>query len=109
MTTEIPCLTIRTIEDADRLVARVREAAKDAQAWLLGQVGDPLGMLRRIKFDRTGFHPITHEPLNLVEQVNQTWTFWWRLAPPGNYSCCIRRLAASISRLARTLLFRSTL
>jgi hypothetical protein len=32
-------------------------------------------MLRAMKFETVGFHPINHRPINVVEQINQTWTF----------------------------------
>ncbi len=32
-------------------------------------------MLERMKFEPVGFHPIEGYTLNLVEQINQTWTF----------------------------------
>jgi hypothetical protein len=38
------------------------------------QNGVPLDMLRRMKFEPIGFGPIENRPLNLVEQINQTWT-----------------------------------
>ena len=67
--------TIHTVADADRLMGKVWEAADCAQEWLVAQTGDPLGILRQIKFESVGYHPIKHGPLNLVEQINQTWTF----------------------------------
>ncbi len=27
------------------------------------------------KFERIGFHPVEHRSINLVEQINQTWTY----------------------------------
>lgn len=39
------------------------------------QRGDPLDMLKRMKFDPVGFHPVEDRPLNMVEQINQTWTY----------------------------------
>ena len=39
-------------------------------------------MLRRMKFEPVGFHPIEGYALNIVEQINQTWTF------------CVARVAA---------------
>ncbi len=39
------------------------------------QSGDPFEMLRRMKFESVGFHPIEGHALNIVEQLNQTWTF----------------------------------
>jgi hypothetical protein len=75
MTQETTDLTIHTIADADRLIAKVRVAADYAREWIVAQTGDPLELLRRIKFDPVGFHPIGHGPLNFIEQINQTWTF----------------------------------
>jgi hypothetical protein len=70
-----PYLTVRTIADAEHLIKRVREAADYAREWIVAQTGDPLELLRLIKFEPVGFHPIGHGSLNLIEQVNQTWTF----------------------------------
>jgi hypothetical protein len=28
-----------------------------------------------MKFDQIGFHPIDDRPLNIIEQINQTWTY----------------------------------
>jgi hypothetical protein len=80
MTEETYPLTVHTIEDAEHLIAKVREAADYAREWIIAQTGDPLELLRQIKFEPVGFHPIGHGPLNLVEQVNQTWTFLAALA-----------------------------
>jgi hypothetical protein len=49
----------------------VRKAASDARAWMAAQTGDPIDMLRRMKFDAVGYHPIEGRALNLVEQINQ--------------------------------------
>jgi hypothetical protein len=78
---ELPgLLTVRTVADADLLMDRVRTAAASVQSWIAGQAGDPLDMLRRMKFEPVGFHPISGHPLNIVEQINQTWTFCVALA-----------------------------
>jgi hypothetical protein len=37
-------------------------------------------MLRQMKFKPVGFHPIEGHALNLVEQINQTWTYTVALA-----------------------------
>ncbi|MGH9917771.1 MAG: hypothetical protein ACRD6W_02695 [Nitrososphaerales archaeon] len=68
-------LLARTKDDIDRYLAQIGDAAARAAAWLAAQSGDPLDMLRRIKFDAVGCHPIDSRALNLVEQVNQTWTY----------------------------------
>lgn len=67
--------TIRCIDDADRLMALIRGSAARVHDWVAAQTGDPLEMLRRMKFNPVGFHPVEDRPLNLVEQINQTWTY----------------------------------
>src|SRR5271156_7229809 len=52
-----------------------RASAARAQSWIAAQSGDPLDLLRRMKFEPVGFHPIEDRPLNVVEQINQTWTY----------------------------------
>lgn len=68
-------IVIRTTGEADELMAIVRASAARAQEWIAAQSGDPLDLLRRMKFDPIGFHPLEDRPLNLIEQINQTWTF----------------------------------
>jgi hypothetical protein len=80
MPDESRSLTVRTIADAELLIAGVRDAAGYLREWIFEQAVDPLDLLRQIKFDPVGFHPISHGPLNLIEQVNQTWTFLAALA-----------------------------
>lgn len=78
MTDETTYLTIHTVADADRLMAKVREAARYAQEWIVAETGDPLNLLRQMKFKPVGIHPVDHDRpdrLNLVEQINQTWTY----------------------------------
>jgi hypothetical protein len=70
-----PLLEIRDEADIERHLQRVRAAAESMREWIAGQTRDGLALLRRMKFDQVGYHPIDHRPLNLVEQVNQTWTF----------------------------------
>ena len=73
-------MLIRTQEDIDHYLEVVRKAADDARAWIAKQTGDPLLMLRRMKFEAVGYHPIDGRSLNLVEQINQTWTYLVALA-----------------------------
>ncbi|WP_457092719.1 hypothetical protein [Microvirga sp. P5_D2] len=68
-------LTVRTVSDADNLMDKVRVSAARVHDWIAAQQGDPLDLLRRIKFDPVGFHPIEHRALNLIEQINQTWAY----------------------------------
>lgn len=68
-------LVIRTAGEADELMDMVRASAGRAREWIASHGGDPLGLLRRMKFDTVGFHPLEDRPLNIVEQINQTWTY----------------------------------
>lgn len=73
-------LYIRTIEDVDRNLSTVREAAAKTQSWLRAHSGDPMDLLRSMKFETIGFHPMADRALNVVEQINQTFTYAVALA-----------------------------
>ena len=66
---------VRSERDADALMDRVRQSAQQVCDWMAVQRGDPLDMLQRMKFAPIGFHPSEGYALNLIEQVNQTWTY----------------------------------
>jgi hypothetical protein len=68
-------LTIRSQDDAARLMEVVRASALRVRDWMASQTGDPLETLRKMKFEPIGFHPVEDRALNFVEQINQTWTF----------------------------------
>lgn len=67
---------IRSVDDTDRVLDTIRASALRAHDWVAAQAGDPLDMLKRMKFEAVGFHPIEDRPLNIVEQINQTWTYY---------------------------------
>jgi hypothetical protein len=73
-------LTVQTVAEVDHYMAQVRASALRARDWVATQSGDPLDLLRRMKFDAVGYHPIEDRPLNFIEQINQTWTFAVALA-----------------------------
>jgi hypothetical protein len=59
---------------------RLRESAAAVQCWIAGERGDPFNLLRKMKFEQIGRHPVEDRSLNLFEQVNQTWTYAVALA-----------------------------
>lgn len=77
-------LTVHTLADVDRHLDQVRDAARRVENRLREQLAsepaDPLELLRRLKFEPMGFHPIEDRPLNVIEQINQTWTYAVALA-----------------------------
>jgi hypothetical protein len=70
--------TIRTLAEIDPLIERV-QAAADRTAQVIKHLldGEPNGIevLRQMKFTEMAWHPIDDRHLNLVEQLNQTWTY----------------------------------
>jgi hypothetical protein len=68
-------MLVRNVEDIYRYLGKIRNAAADVHTWIAAQTGDPIDLLRKMKFDEIGFHPIEGRALNLVEQINQTWTY----------------------------------
>lgn len=73
-------MLIRSVEDIDRYLEQIRKAAADTHTWIAAQTEAPLDLLRRMKFETVGFHPIEGHALNLVEQINQTWSYVVALA-----------------------------
>jgi hypothetical protein len=72
--------TVRAPSDIDDLMKVIRSSAARAQNWLSVQTGDSLDFFRQMKYEAVGFHPIEDRKINLVEQINQTWTFVAALA-----------------------------
>lgn len=73
-------MAVKSEADVDRHLARVRSSASRAQKWLAGQDIDALELFRLIKFGPVGFHPVDDRGINLVERINQTWTYVTALA-----------------------------
>ena len=72
----MPYIEIRTTEEADKGIDQVRCSARQTVTRLAELTkGDPLDVFSQLKFQLAGYHPISHRPVNLIEQVNQLWTF----------------------------------
>ncbi len=54
--------------------ARLLDGAARTATWLRDFNGEPMSLLRALRFDTVGHDPLTGEPLNVVEQLNQTFT-----------------------------------
>jgi hypothetical protein len=68
-------MLVKTAGDIEGHLQVIWQAAAATQEWLASQNGDPLAVIRRMKFDPIGQHPVNGHPLNLIEQINQTWTY----------------------------------
>lgn len=78
----MPRYEIHSEETVRQLRGRVHGAAARASAVIVESVGGkrPLEALAALKFDEVGFHPTEERRLNLIEQVNQTFTYLASLA-----------------------------
>lgn len=71
---------ITSAAQADESTVLVKASATRLQAWLTSFEGDGIGLLRALKFEEVGFHPLEDRALNAIEQVNQIWTYLAALA-----------------------------
>lgn len=74
MTTTIRRPIIQTLADAEAMHAQILESAGRTAAWLRAFSGEPIALLKAVRFDTVGHDPLTGEALNVVEQLNQTFT-----------------------------------
>jgi hypothetical protein len=65
---------ILTIADAEGIRAQILAGAAHTVDWLRSFTGDPMELLKALRFKSVGHDPLTGEPLNVVEQLNQTFT-----------------------------------
>jgi hypothetical protein len=65
---------IRSISDAEAMHARLLDSAARTAGWLRAFSGDPMALLKALRFETVGHDPLTGEALNVVEQLNQTFT-----------------------------------
>jgi len=65
---------IRSIKDAKLLHAQVINRAERTATRLFGFAGRPLDLFYSLCFQPVGHDPLTGESLNVIEQINQTFT-----------------------------------
>jgi len=71
-------ITLHKVEDIDSYIEDLRSSAEDAQLKLaeISEYATPLELFYRIKFEQIGCDPLNQQrSLNLIEQVNQTFTY----------------------------------
>jgi hypothetical protein len=68
-------LLIQSSLEAQGYLAKIEEAALAAYMALRQADEGPLDWLYRLKFSPVGRHPMNGNSLNVVEQVNQSWTW----------------------------------
>ena len=65
---------VTSLTEVDALEARIRDAADKASTALRALADRGLPHLHRLRFEPIGSHPLHGHPLNIVEQINQTFT-----------------------------------
>lgn len=68
-------IEISSLDDVDRQLALIDASATRTRSWLLDHSGSGLELLRALKFELVGRHPVEDRQLNVIEQINQTWTY----------------------------------
>lgn len=68
-------LDVHSIEDIEARIAEISRNACSAREAIKTLPEDPVEALMRMKFEPIGSHPLEARALNLVEQINQTFTY----------------------------------
>jgi hypothetical protein len=68
-------ILVKTLEDVDQQMDIIRSASEKTRDWLRSHSGSGLELIRALKFDPVGCHPINGHDLNTIEQINQTFTY----------------------------------
>jgi hypothetical protein len=79
----MPILTFAAADDVTPRIAQVRQAAINSvkvMREVLDGEADALHALRRLKFDELGHNPLGPDRWNVIEQLNQTFTYLVSLA-----------------------------
>lgn len=57
------------------MLSHLHASAQHTRDWIVANSDDPLLLLRALKFEEVGLHPVENRPLNVIEQLNQTFTY----------------------------------
>lgn len=71
-------IIIHDIEEIENHIENLRSSSEEVQIRLdeISSYSDPIDLLRKIKFEQIGCDPLdSQRPLNIIEQVNQTFTY----------------------------------
>ena len=71
----MPVITVTSVDQLEKQFAKIADAARKAHQRISEQSDDPMQFLRSVKFEKRGYHPVDGHEINLIEQVNQTWTY----------------------------------
>lgn len=67
-------IEISSLGDIERVEARIRSNAVELIRAIKDSSISDMALFEKLRFQEFGRHPISNEPLNAVEQLNETWT-----------------------------------
>lgn len=73
-------MEVRNLSKLQSLQKQVHEATRATRTSLATLDANPLEALHTLRFEKVGYHPLEERRLNLVEQLNQTFTIMASLA-----------------------------
>lgn len=85
-------LLVGDVAEGDELAGQVRASATELRARIALFGGDGIGLLRALKIDQVGFHPLDGHALNAIEQVHQIWTYPAALSRTGFRGSLVARV-----------------
>lgn len=68
-------VVVQSLNELEAYEQKIDSAARRAIETLLESKDRGIRLLERIKYERIGWHPLEERRLNLIEQVNQTFTY----------------------------------
>lgn len=74
----MPSIEVTSVKDLDAVVLSIRSSAQRtvrALKDIVATESDSLHVLRLMKFSGVGHHPTENRTLNIIEQINQTFTY----------------------------------
>jgi len=66
--------TFASLSEIEEQKALLITSAEESVKWLRTFSGNALALLHHMRFQKVGFCPLTSEPLNVIEQLNQSFT-----------------------------------
>ena len=68
-------IEVSSLDDIEKVEARIRSNAVQLIRAIKDSSVSEMALFERLRFQEFGRHPISDEPLNAVEQLNESWTF----------------------------------
>lgn len=68
-------IMINSSAEAEKHIKVIEQSIDKAISNITRMVDNPKKLFYSMKFEQIGLNPLTHTPLNIIEQINQTYTY----------------------------------